>query len=65
MKFDPPKDLMRTLTPDVIMSIYRSARKGGSASQKLWMQIMESWSENIQISGEIITVSVGEQKPDK
>lgn len=52
LKFEPLKDLMRTLTPDVVMSIANSARKGSSASQKLWMQIMEGWTEshNIDLS---------------
>jgi len=59
LKFEPLKDLMRTLTPDVVMAIANSAMKGSSASQKLWMQIMEGWTEshNIDLSslGERIT----------
>ncbi len=51
LKFEPLKDLMRTLTPDVVMAIANSARKGSSASQKLWMQIMEGWTERTEITG--------------
>ena len=55
LKFEPLQSPLRSLTPDVIISIYNSARKGLSASQKLWMQIMEGWSENmnVNISGTI------------
>jgi len=45
MKFQPLQSPMRSLTPDVLASIYNSARKGQSASQKLWLQVMEGWSE--------------------
>ncbi len=51
LKFEPLKDLMRTLTPDVVMAIANSARKGSSASQKLWMQIMEGWAERQEHTG--------------
>ena len=61
LSFDPPKDLMRTLTPDVIMSIYKSARAGSSASQKLWLQVMEGFSEKIDLKDEVIIVTVGKQ----
>jgi len=55
MKFEPLQSPMRSLTPDVIASIYTAARKGQSASQKLWMQLMEGWSEstNMNITGSI------------
>lgn len=49
LKFEPLKNLMRTLTPDVVMAIANSARKGSSASQKLWMQVMEGWAEKTEI----------------
>lgn len=49
LKFEPVKNPLRTLTPDVIVSIYNSARKGNSASQKLWFQLMEGWSESQEI----------------
>lgn len=60
LKFEPTKELMRTLTPDVVMAIAESAKKGSSSSQKLWMQIMEGWTEKQEIehSGKIITVTV-------
>lgn len=60
LKFKPSDDLIRTLTPDVVMAIANSARKGSSASQKLWMQIMEGWTEKQELehSGKVITVIV-------
>ncbi len=36
---------LRVLTEDVIIAIYNSALEGGAAAQKLWVQLMESWSE--------------------
>lgn len=55
MKFEPIQSPMRSLTPDVLASIYNSARKGQSASQKLWLQVMEGWVEdmNLGIKGDI------------
>jgi len=55
LKFEPLQSPLRSLTPDVIASIYNSARKGLPASQKLWMQIMEGWKEssNVNLSGSI------------
>ena len=50
LKFEPLGDAMRTLTPDVVASIYNSARKGQPASQKLWMQIMENWREGTDVN---------------
>jgi hypothetical protein len=49
LKFEPLGDSMRALTPDVVASIYNSARKGQPASQKLWMQIMEGWREKTEV----------------
>ena len=51
LKFEPTKELMRTLTPDVVMAIAESAKKGSSSSQKLWMQIMEGWTERHELTG--------------
>lgn len=45
MKFEPLNHQARALTNDVVLSIARSAQKGNSQAQKLWMQIMEGWSE--------------------
>ena len=45
LTFEPLKHPLRMLTEDVILSIANSAKKGSSASQKLWMQICEGWSE--------------------
>lgn len=45
----------RILTDDVVLSIYRSAMRGSAASQRLWMQVIENWSERTETrhSGEI------------
>ena len=45
LRFDPLKHPLRILTEDVILSIVDSAKNGSSASQKLWMQICEGWTE--------------------
>ena len=45
LKFDGLKHPLRILTDDVILAIAATARAGSSASQKLWMQIMEGWTE--------------------
>lgn len=58
LKFEPTKELIRTLTPDVVMAIANSARKGSSASQKLWMQIMEGWAERQEVEHSVITVTM-------
>ena len=50
MKFEPLDNPMRVLTPDVLASIYSSARKGSAQSQKLWMQIMEGWTEKQEMN---------------
>jgi hypothetical protein len=45
LSFEPSSSYLRALTPEVILSIAQSARKGSSASQKLWLQFMEGWGE--------------------
>ena len=45
LKFNPLKHPLRILTEDVLMAIKKSAENGSSASQKLWMQICEGWTE--------------------
>lgn len=50
LKFEPLENPLRSLTPDVIASIYLSAKNGSAQSQKLWMQIMEGWRDGIDIS---------------
>jgi len=45
LKFEPHKHPLRILSDDAIISIISSARKGNAASQKLWFQIMEGWTE--------------------
>jgi hypothetical protein len=58
MKFEPQQSPLRSLTPDVLISIYNSSRKGQPASQKLWMQIMEGWKENmgLDLSGGVTII---------
>ena len=46
LKFEPQKHPLRILTDEVILSIYKSAQKGSSASQKLWFMLMEGWNEH-------------------
>jgi len=55
LKFEPHKHPLRILTDDVILAIAGSARNGSSASQKLWFQIMEGWTEKqiMEHEGEI------------
>jgi len=50
MKFEPQESPLRVLSPDVLISVYNSARKGTSASQKLWFQIMEGWVESAEVN---------------
>ena len=52
LKFDPLKHPLRVLTDDVIISIISSAKNGSSASQKLWMQLCEGWSERTIVEHE-------------
>jgi len=58
MKFEPQQSPLRSLTPDVIASIYNSCRKGSAQSQKLWMQIMEGWKEssNVNLGGGVTII---------
>lgn len=50
IKFDPLKHPLRILTDDVLISIANSSKNGSAASQKLWMQICEGWSEKQEIT---------------
>jgi len=52
LKFNPVKSPLRILTEDVIMSIANSAMEGSHGSQKLWMQILEGWSERTVLEHE-------------
>lgn len=55
LKFEPLKHPLRVLSEDVLISIANSAKKGSAASQKLWMQICEGWSERqiMEHTGEV------------
>ena len=52
LKFNPAKHPLRILTEDVMMSIANSAMEGSHGSQKLWMQILEGWSERTVLEHE-------------
>ena len=67
LKFEPLKHPLRILTEDVMLAIENSAKKGSSASQKLWMQICEGWSERqiIKHEGKINLDDVREELMDK
>lgn len=60
LHFEPLKHPLRILTPDVILAIANSARKGSAMSQKLWMQLMEGWVEHHDITtmGNQITMPI-------
>lgn len=49
IEFEPVEHPLRVLTNDVLFSIYTSARKGRTGSQKLWLQVMEGWKEKSEI----------------
>ena len=51
INFDTEESIYRTFTPDVVMSIINSSKKGSSASQKLYMQIFEKFSERLEHTG--------------
>lgn len=55
MQFEPSVHPLRVLTMDVLMFIYMSSKKGSSASQKLWLQVMEGWHEKTE-SNDVVTV---------
>lgn len=57
----PEGNTFKILTDDVILSIFRSAMKGSAASQKLWLQVVEGWSEKqvTEHSGRIETTPPG------
>ena len=44
LEFEPMTSPLRALTPDVLLNIYKLT-KTQSASQKLWLQVMEGWKE--------------------
>jgi hypothetical protein len=56
LKFEAGSNMFRILTDDVILAMYRTAMKGNPAAQKLWMQVIEGWSEKNELkhSGEVV-----------
>ncbi len=67
LKFNPLKHPLRILSDGVLMSIVESAKNGSSASQKLWMQLCEGWTEKqvIEHEGEINVKDVRKKLIDK
>ena len=63
LKFEPQEHPLRILTDEVILSIYKSAIKGSSASQKLWFMLMEGWNEHqvIEHTGNVNVEQVREK----
>lgn len=59
LKFEPLKHPARVLTDQVVLSIAQSSFKGKSASQKLWMQVMEGWVEKTEteVNGDLAPVT--------
>lgn len=51
IQFKPMDSYFRLITPDIIVAIANSCKKGNAASQKLWMQIIEGWSERQELTG--------------
>ena len=65
IEFKPMDSYFRLLTPDIIVAIAHSAKKGSSASQKLWMQIVEGWAERNELTGKdgtAINVTIGDKR---
>lgn len=61
MNFDPIEHPLRVLTPDIILSIADSAKRGSVQAQKLWLQIFEGFSEE----GGLVNSSQREDQTDK
>ena len=55
LSFDSLLKKYKILTEDVALSIFRSAIKGNVGAQKLWLQVVENWTEkqDVNISGKI------------
>ena len=66
LKFEPHKHPLRVLTEDVLLNIANCSRKN-AASQKLWMQLFEGFSERqiMEHTGEISVNSAREKLLDK
>ena len=67
LKFVPLKHPLRILTDDVIISIVSSSKNGSSSSQKLYMQLLEGWSEKtiIEHEGQIDLTNVRKKLIEK
>jgi predicted transcriptional regulator len=48
LRFEPVVHPLRVLTDEVIYNIYKLSATN-SASQKLWLQVMEGWSESLDV----------------
>lgn len=67
LKFNPLRHPLRILTDDVILAIINSSKRGSSASQKLYMQLCEGWTEKqiIEHEGQISLDDVRKKLVDK
>lgn len=52
IKFESSESIYKVFTPDIIMSVINSSKKGSSASQKLYFQVVEGITDksNINVS---------------
>lgn len=49
IEFKPVQSLTRLLTDNVILSIYKTAMSGNVAAQRLFLQLVEGWTEKSEI----------------
>lgn len=71
LKFEPEQSPWRMLSPEILEAIYKSAislNPGSQADRKLWMQLVEGWSEktstDVTSGGEPIkqTIKIGDKE---
>jgi hypothetical protein len=62
IEFKPTKHPLRILTDDVLLGIAKAAMEGNAASQKLWVQLMEGFTEkqitDLQSKGKAISINI-------
>lgn len=50
LKFEPLKHPLRVLTDDILLSVANEARKGKYWHSRLWFQLAEGWSEDVNVN---------------
>ncbi|RJP68405.1 MAG: hypothetical protein C4539_08945 [Ignavibacteriales bacterium] len=50
LKFQPSANPLRVLTGNVLAAIYTSACEGSAQSQRLWVSLLEGWSEKAELT---------------